>query len=325
MKKRNVNANSIKLYNKLEEDAQYEDTRYYGVFLYGDKKQGQRRVKIDPKRYQKKAMKLKSAQLEIINSRKGHYFYPAKEQYLDYNCNIFLNEIDGIKSDWANTYKGLIQREQDRIVKPKEVVAADDYNFMCGITDYEESSTWALMTNLRNSFKYEREVNKIVQSLYAQFFHQMASRIEAITVYVLAHNGKNVEHFDRNALYDYAGEQGTARDFSNYSFHDKLYCIWHFIKHNSLSTYVKLKEKYPEVLVDAEFQQGHLAYSYVKFSEELILELLNGCGEFFKEYCSCVYHENFDEAQWNYDDYFMQPVDDEIEMLRDPLGLSYYY
>ena len=101
MKKRNVNANSIKLYNKLEEDAQYEDTRYYGVFLYGDKKQGQRRVKIDPKRYQKKAMKLKPAQLEIINSRKGHYFYPAKEQYLDYNCNIFLNEIDGIKSDWA--------------------------------------------------------------------------------------------------------------------------------------------------------------------------------------------------------------------------------
>lgn len=324
MKKRKVNLNAVELYKRLEEGVKYGDTRYYGAFLYGNKKQGQRRVKIDPIRYQKKIRKLDPAQLAIINSRRSHYFYPAKKAYLEYNCNIFLKEIKDIKGDWYNTYKGLIQREQDRIEKPKEVVAADDFNLMCGITDYDESTIWAYKTNLRNSIKYNREVSKTVGSLYAQFFHQMASRIEAITVYVLAKNGKNVEHFDRNALYDYAGEQGTARDFLNYKYHDKLYCIWHFIKHNSISTYDKLKNKYPDVLVDAEYKQGHLAYSYVKFSEDLILELLNGCGEFFKEYCLCVYHENFDEAQWNYDDYFIQPVDDEIQILYDTFGLSDY-
>lgn len=324
MKKRKVNLNSVDLYKRLEENHQYEDTRYYGAFLYGNKKQGQRRVKIDPKRYQKMIKTFDAARLSIINSRKSHYFYPAKVAYLDYNCNVFLEEIKDLKEDWYNTYKGLIQREQERIVKPKEVVPADDFNFMCGITDYDESSMWATMTNLRNSIKYSREVSKIVGSLYAQFFHQMSSRIEAITVYVLSKNGKNVEHFDRNALYDYAGEKGTARDFLNYKYHDKLYCIWHFIKHNSISTYDKLKSKYPDVLVDDEFKQGYMAYSYVKFSEDLILELLDGCGEFFKEYCLCVYHENFDEAQWNYDDYFIQPVDDEIQMLRDPFGLSDY-
>ena len=325
MKKRKVNSNSINIYAKLEEMAQYEDTRYYGVFLYGNKKQGQRRIKVDPKRYQKKICKLDPTQLSKINKRCRHYFYPAKISYLDYNCNIFLDEIKDIKFDWYNTYKGLIQREQERIKKPKELVPADDYNFMCGITDYEESSSWAFMTNLRNSIKYKQEINKIVGSLYSQFFHQMASRIEAITVYVLSRNGKNVEHFDRNALYDYAGARNTARNFLNYSSHDTLHCIWHFIKHNSLSTYNKLKSKYPEVLVEAEFKQGYLAYTYVKFSEDLILELLDGCGEFFKEYCQCVYHENFDEAQWNYDDYFIRPVDDEIQLLRDPLGLSNYY
>lgn len=324
MKKRKVNFNSVELYKKLEESAQFDDTRYYGVFLSGNKKQGQRRIKVDPKRFQQKAMKLNDKQLAIINKRQSHYFYPAKKEYSDYNCNIFLEEIKAIESDWRNTYKGLILREQERIEKPKQLVAADDDNFMCGITDYDESSTWAMMTNLRNSIKYAEEVNKIVGSLYAQFFHQMASRIEAITVFVLSHNGKNVEHFDRSALYDYAGEKGTARDFTNYSSHDKLYCIWHFIKHNSISTYNKLKSKYPEVLVDAEFKQGYLAYTYVKFSEDLILELLNGCCEFFKEYCLCVYHEDYDEAQWNYDDYFKQPVDDEIQMLRDPFGLSDY-
>lgn len=324
MKKRNVNLNSVSLYKKLEESAQYEDTRYYGVFLYGNKKQGLRRIRIDPKRYQKKVQKLTEDQLLIIDSRKKHYFYPAKKAYLDYNCNMFLREIKDIKDDWNNTYKGLIKKEQERIVKPKEVVPADDFNYMCGITDYEESTSWAFMTNLRNSLKYEREVNKIVASLYAQFFHQMTSRIEAITIYVLSHNGKNVERFDRNALYDYSVGQGTARDFLHYSYHDKLYCIWHFIKHNSTSTYEQLKKKYPEVLVDTDFKQGHLAYSYVKFSEDLILELLNGCGEFFKEYCSSVYNESFDEAQWNYDDYFMEPVDDAIQLLRDPFGLRYY-
>lgn len=322
MKKRKANYNSVQLYKKLEVNAQCEDTRYYGVFLYGNKKQ--RRVKIDPIRYQKKVGKFNPAQLSIINSRHSHYFYPAKVEYLDYNINIFFEKIKDIKAEWDNTYKGLIQREQERVIKPKKVVPADDYNLMCGITDYDESSMWAVMTNLRNEIKYKDEIYKIVSSLYSQFFHQMASRIEAITIYVLSKNGKNVEHFDRTALYDYAGEQGTARDFLNYKYHDELYCIWHFIKHNSISTYEKLKSKYPEVLVDDEFKQGYMAYSYVKFSEDLILELLNGCSEFFKEYCFCVYHENFDEAQWNYDDYFLKPVDDEIQMLRDPFGLSYY-
>ena len=88
MKKRKANYNSVQLYKKLEENAQCEDTRYYGVFLYGNKKQ--RRVKIDPIRYQKKVGKFNPAQLSIINSRHSHYFYPAKVEYLDYNINIFL-------------------------------------------------------------------------------------------------------------------------------------------------------------------------------------------------------------------------------------------
>ena len=152
----------------------------------------------------------------------------------------------------------------------------------------------------------------------------MVSRIEAITVYVLARNGKNVDHFDRNALYDYAGETGTARDLPHYKYHDKLYCVWNFIKHNSASTYKTLKERYPEVLYDVEFQQGHIAASYVNFSEVLILELLDGCAEFFKEYCERVYHEDYEQAQWNYERYFYDIACNEKKSLEDPLGLNDY-
>ena len=42
-----------------------------------------------------------------------------------------------------------------------------------------------------------------------------------------------------------------------------------------------------------------------------MIELLDGCAEFFKEYCDCVYGEKYDEAQWNYVKYFEKPVDGE--------------
>lgn len=324
-KERKCKNHNIDLYKRLEESNSIEDTRYWGLFRFGERIiDSFGKVKIDPKRFRKTTCcDFTDSQLKIINSRKTHYFYPQKFDYMDYNCNIYVSAIHAIKEDWLRIFKGLIERELNRIEKPRQVVPADDYNFQCGITDIDESSAWAFWTNLLNNNRYKEEVDKIVNSLYAQFFHQMASRIEAVTVYVLAKNGKDVKHFDRNALYDFAGPKGTARDFENYKYHDKLYRIWHFIKHNSLSTYLNLKEKYPDVLIDTEFKQGHLASAYVKFSEDLIEELLDGCVEFFKEYCACVYGENYEEAQWNYAMYFTRIVMDKIENIINPFGIYY--
>ena len=196
-----------KLYEELDESFNISDMRYWGIFgEIANERHPERHIRIDPKRFQKMTYTtLDEEQLKVVNRRRSHYFHPAKIDRYDYNCNWLIQEINLIKSDWYNIFKGLIQREADRIKKPKELIAADDDNFMCGITDYDESQSWALMQNIKNQAKYEEEVNTILFSLYAQFFHQMASRIEAITVYVLARNGKNVEHFDRNALYDYSG------------------------------------------------------------------------------------------------------------------------
>ena len=172
----------IELYNTLDTGLRYKESEYYGIFGYDldcdyYERAGYKTIEIDPKRYQKILGKLTPKQLEAINRRNTHYFSPAKTHKGDYNCNIFLAEIERIKNNWNSTFKGLIEREQARIKKPRQLVAADDDNFMCGITDYEESSNWAVMTNLRNQMKYEEEVFNIVNSLYAQFFHQMASRI----------------------------------------------------------------------------------------------------------------------------------------------------
>ena len=322
-KNRNTRLINNDLYKHLDETCAIRDLRYWGIFGHlRNEKHPSSHIRIDPKRFMKTIRThFSEVELNVINSRRSHYFYPAKYGRSDYNCNLFLDEIDNIRKDWTDTFRPLIKREVERIKKPKQLVAADDSNFMCGITDYDESAMWATFTNIRNQQKYVDKINHIVCSLYAQFFHQMASRIEGITVYVLAKNGKNVEHFDRNALYDYAGSTGTAKEFHHYPSHDKLYCIWHFIKHNSISTYNRLKERYPEVLVDGEFKQGHIAASYVKFSDELINELLDGCGEFFKEYCLKVYSEKYDEANWNYELYFYKLAEDEIDLLENPFGI----
>lgn len=106
---------------------------------------------------------------------------------------------------------------------------------------------------------------------------------------------------------------------------DKLTEYWNFIKHNSKSTYDKIKESYPEFLFEnAEFIQGQPAYKFIRFSDELVMELLNGCREFFKEYCLLVFSENYDEAQWNYGRYFFDIVKDSQDMVLNPLGLPWY-
>ena len=324
MKKRNATKNNLELYRRLEEDCKFEDTRYYGLFEMGKDEKGRKKIKIDPYRFDKKVRGLSEEQWAVIKKRKTHYFTPAKFYYTDYSCNIFVREMENIKTYWQEEFIELIREALERLEKPQEVTAGNYYNFMCGISGANGATMWAEYENAKRKIEYQEKKFITLCNLYAQFIHYLASNVEAITVFVLARNGKNVERFDRNALYDYTGVSGTARDLPHHKSHDKLYLIWHFIKHNSMSTYEKLKKEYPEVLEKTPFQQGHLAVSYLKFNDELIIELIDGCSEFFKEFCEWVYQENYSEAQWNYAEYFSSVVYDEIESLVNPLGLTVF-
>ena len=73
-----------------------------------------------------------------------------------------------------------------------------------------------------------------------------------------------------------------------------------------------------------EYKQGDLAVCSVHFSDEMIVSLMDGVSTFFKEYCELVFHENYEEAQWNYSHYFLNIVHDEIELFTNPLGLPDY-
>ena len=52
--------------------------------------------------------------------------------------------------------------------------------------------------------------------------------------------------------------------------------------------------------------------------------MLDGCDNFFKEYCELVFEENYTEAQWNYGRFFLNIVKEEIENITNPLGIPWY-
>lgn len=298
----------------------YSDTRFYGVFIFGKA----RRIKIDPIRYDKR-IGLGEQQKEIMAKRKTHYFYPTKRNYSDYNCNIFRSEIAEIKSKWKNEHKPIVDAAIAKI-KSKKYSPGDDYKLMCGISGPAAANARAQWATIMSEREAEHKRFGLKTSMYAQFFHLMVSRIEAITVYVLTQNGYEKDRFDRNALYTFKGNtQESISKLAGFKDYDKMYCIWNFIKHNSLSTYSTLYSNYPEVLKNkAQYAQGDLAIYFVDLNEQLILSLWDGIALFFDEYCKLIFNEDTESANWNYDQYFLDRVNDKIENFTNPLGLDMF-
>ena len=321
-KDRKCKNHNIALYQQLENTHNIEDTRYWGLFHCGGEK-----VKIDPIRFQKTTYHhFTCEQLKLINNRKTHYFYPKKYRYIDYNCNIFIEEINDINSYWTKQFLPLINDAINKINKPQQVCPGDYYNLQCGISGPGAAQAWANWANMCRTNEYREQCYVVLFSLYAEFFHFMASRIEAILVKVLNNNNALDDRFNRNIFYATAiGKEKAIQELVHFKYFDKLYCIWNFIKHNSTSTYKTLNDRYPEVIYQKEkYSQGELAIYFIQFSEQLITDIINGCGEFFKEYCELVFNENYKEGQWNYADYFTRIVNDEIENITNPLGLQWW-
>ncbi len=302
----------------------YTDTRFYGLWAFG--KGVELQTKLDPKRFQKSTFNdFSPEQLKVINQRKSHYFHPAKPQYFSYHCNEFCSTIRNIKENWDKHFKPLIEIAVEKVNKPRTLTPGDCDLMMCGILEPDEANTWANYNNLINDMRYKEECIDVVVSLYSQFIHLLASQIEAITVKILTKEKAVTDRFDRKSLYATAvGKGKTVEELPSFKFYDKLYCIWHFIKHNSLSTYERLHERYPDTLIQTKYQQGDLAIHYLNVSDELISELIDGCISFFKEYCSLVFEEDYDEAQWNYGQYFLDIVYDTIDGFVNPLGIPSY-
>ena len=59
----------------------------------------------------------------------------------------------------------------------------------------------------------------------------------------------------------------------------------------------------------------------LKLDEKYILCFLDHICEFYDEVCRLGFKENTEHAAWDFDNYFLSVVGEEIEFMNNPLGL----
>lgn len=298
-------------YSKLENC--YDDRGYYGLFV----KSG--RVKLDTKRY-KKYFVLPDKKIE---KRKTVYYTPTKIHREDYLCNVFKKALLNLKNMWTSEFSKVIE-----IIKtPKQV--EDDVrtnNLMDGVLDFEEASTLGFFAKISRESSYRF----VIKSIYAQFFQQMMSQVDALCLRVIVSQGHPNDDFSEKIFDKFIQEKQTNNNkvdffnYNNYNVYERARLVYNFLKHNSIKSYDKLKRKYPEMIYDPDnkYRNGDLALNVLKLDEKYILDCLDNLHNFFDEVCERGFGENPKDAEWDYDDYFIQEVDDKIESLTNSLGLS---
>jgi hypothetical protein len=256
-----------------------------------------------------------------MSKRIGTFFRPAKKNAFDYNVNYMLDGLVKIRRQWDKSKRMIIEVLSS--ISGKIFTPIDDDLAMCGIVDPAEAADRANMRTLMSQSFAEHEKKDLPVILYAQVFHQMASHIEALFLKTLTRCGYEGDKFNRNVLYAFKGNnQENVKTLDGFIDLDKMYAIWNFIKHNSLSTFGALKDGFPTVVKEGEYSQGDLACYFVNFDDDLIESILKGIAIFIRAYCRLVFKEDCEEAGWNSEEFFLAVVRNEIRGIEDPLGVD---
>lgn len=291
----------------------YNDKEYYGLFP----KRG--KLRIDVKRLEKINLIDKS----IIDSikrkpRNTQYYRPAKQSRYEYLSNIFRDTLAELKNDWYNEYLPAIEK----VLTPKEVgISTRDYFINTGIADCDEWGEIELFAALKRNSKYM----EIVQSFMGQFIHLFASKVEQTIIKVLLKVGYNNNYFTLTKFSEfifnkYHKKLDDIKGIENFmAFRD----LWNFLKHNTISTYNKLKKSNPSILINSKYSNGEFALWFIKFPKDFIDDTIKSLINFFDNFCNEILLENVEEAHWNYDGFFLNSFHDNVEMIRNPLGLPF--
>ena len=290
-------------YTKLEQLHCLEDVEYYGVLL----REG--RVKVDTKRY-KRFLELPNNKIEI---RKTVYYLPTKMHRDEYLCNWFRDELKELKRLWNTEFKLCIEA----IKSPIKV--AENYRIQ-HINESDMNYEDAIANSIVAGVKRINPYKTVIKALYAQFFHQMMANIDAVCLKVISHMGYQEDDYTKKQFDSYIqGRQKenvkSFRQYQGYHFYDRANLVWNFLKHNSVKSYSLLKKYYPEMIWDPnnEYKNGELAISVLKLDEKFILYCLDNLHIFFDELCERGFYENPSDAQWDYDDYFLEKVKEKIK------------
>lgn len=328
-------------YEKLKEKYGYDEIfhrEYFGVF----KNNG--RIKIDTKRFREHFDLYLDKECDF--RRNSVYFVPAKIHKYDYCMNYFVDAIEESRKTWYEQKNGFHQMLDDYAKKElsKEIPNWDNA-MCCGILDHDE---WDMSNRMEKILHQEKVKNKINEkayslmiTLYLETIQQMASHFEHAMIFTMNKMGYEGDKCGRLDIFRFMDgrigkSENKIKSLQHYETYDKFYSIWNFTKHNSPSTYNKIKKNWPELLYNKEkdnwfnleFPSEHLAIEYLNINDKFLTGLFEPLMEFYYEFCELCYGETKHHSKWNYDDYFLDIVDSHIRDSKDnienPLGLPWW-
>jgi len=329
-----------KNYDALKEKYGYDDylhTAYYGVFV----KKGI--LKIDSKRLINKLPNIFDA---CDFRRNTVYFTPLKKHKYDYCMNYFIDAIEESRKIWYDQKNSFHQMLDDYAKKELSKEAPNwDFEMNCG---YLEPDEWDMSNRMEKILHQEKIKNRInekayylMTTLYLETIQQIASHLEHAMIFTMQKMGYEGDKCGRLDIFRFMDgrigkSENKIRTLNHFEDYDKFYSIWNFTKHNSPSTYEKIKKHWKELLFSKEndewfkldFPSEHLAIEYLNIDDKFITSLFDPLLEFYYEFCELCYDEPKYHCTWDYDDYFIGIVEshikDEQEMLNNPLGLPWW-
>ena len=294
-------------YSTVTDSDLYE---YYGIHP----KHG--RLHIDTKRLKKVLTSLNKDDLlfeGMFKNRLTTYLIPKKIHRYYYKINIIRDYLDNLKEERIKEYRPLL----NKIKTPLEVKEESRVNTLLENSNseiYDEIEADALF----NGMLRESQYNKIIKSLYYLFINKIAAEIERIILIFLKYQGKYLEYYDFKKFLDHteslmkqANTDKKVEDLNKYNSFNVLLKINNFLKHNSKSTYDRLKEVAPNLVRSIDnktscikYESGMFSGNWLLINDDYIDNVFNDLLEFFGDYCFIYLNEDFEESKWNYDEYF---------------------
>ncbi|AGI85435.1 hypothetical protein MMALV_06960 [Candidatus Methanomethylophilus alvi Mx1201] len=245
--------------------------------------------------------------------KKGPHYIASKVHRHDYTFNYLMDSIRNLKEDWNYEYKPLF----NKVFSPKD--AEDNYRtntmMMFGDSEMFDSvelgSKWAYFNRMNTYYRIQAELYYTFLTKVIIEIHRIILRAMTMQLY------QNTEYsvFD---LKTYCN--GAGVDFyhlKNWKVYLKYNDIYNFLKHNSIQAYEKLKKFNSKCLIetDQKYENGMFAMDWLNSKEINIDELLSDIVPFLQDFCKKVLGEDLKQAEWDYDDYFIETQKE----LEDPM------
>ena len=302
-----------------------EDIRYFGIHKIAD------RVSIDTARY--KHILEEDGAIEflpngLLLASSSQYFTPAYKCRHDYKINLFCDLIDELKREWFEEYRPLFKH----IKTPKQVYESNRLEQMMYTScsdDLDEIECTAMLEAIYREPRYARAIH----SLYCNFISKISTEIDRIILIVITDLGYKSSDFNFNAFAKFS--DGLQKDkngekiskLKKYNAFNLLHKINNFLKHNTVTSYNDLKKWYPKNVASIEngtakvnYENGMFAGDWIIIEKDYIDNLFDKLIIFFKDYCKKYLMENVDDADWNYDEYFIN-VYNKIVDLKNYWGI----